>query len=74
MRLKSLQKRLEKIYESDNADFGGQYLWCKGCPHCGVVPYIEVAYCKASKEQRAKDFICATEYKKWEEKIKGAMK
>lgn len=73
MRLKSLQKQIEKIYESDGADFSGQYLWCKGCSHCGVVPHIELPFCKATKEQRTANYLCATAYKDWETKFKGVL-
>ena len=72
MRLKSLQKRLEKIYESDGTDFGGEYLWCKSCPKRGVVANLGVGYCTASKGERATEFHCAMAYKKWECAMKEA--
>ena len=70
MRLKSLQKKLDKIYETDQADFRGQYLWCKVCSHCGTVPYIKVNFCKATETQRTQEFACANAYNEWLAKIK----
>lgn len=69
MRPKTLQKQLDKIYESDGADFGGQYLWCKECPHCGTVPHIELPFCKATKEQRTAECLCATAYTNWKKGV-----
>lgn len=68
MRLKTLQKRIDKIYENDDCDFRGEYIWCEWCKY--RVKDMQLGFmchrCTATAEQRKNELPCAVAYREWE--------
>lgn len=70
MRLKTLQKRIDRMYENDDGDFRGNYIWCEWCLYRAKETQFgfECHRCTATTEQRKNELPCATAYREWEKK------